>query len=534
MHRATAPTWTKWRPVDPTSPHWYDLASLKVLIAAEIDKANRDRSAQRTIADFIADFRGLAGTIKRRDICEAVSASRAHLGDFFARGDGAVRRLLDAMKAASKPVKARDLGVLGERHVLAMIKGGASARYKQSQVDVEGVPYLIEAGFSHRPEFSSGRVKITGLNWSTSIGGDPFGSVNGDGLGALLAEQRAGPEEPIAFFLHVASPRLTFLDRGKSEVHLPAAVDEAAVAAVKQVTAAWARQRKAEERDRSARLRRDDAMNASLKPMSIRDAAFKVMAKAYAAASDNGNLPVQPRQIFYAARPEILRLARIERLDAGRWTQEMLVDYMNAHPECANWDVTFSDRGDFAEPHTGRVVGLGTLAVRDYIGGYAKPALIESGFAGPQIETRGPEGRLAGLLYIEKQGFGPLLRQAKIAERFDLAIMSCRGMSVTAARSLVDQTCARFKVPLYILHDFDISGFSIASTLHTSNCRFKFNTDFKVVDFGLRLADVERLGLEAEPVVFGKISQSAIRDRLKINGATKPKSASCSASAASN
>jgi hypothetical protein len=37
----------------------------------------------------------------------------------------------------------------------------------------------------------------------------------------------------------------------------------------------------------------------------------------------------------------------------------------------------------------------------------------------------------------------------------------------------------------------------------------------------LRLADVERLGLESEPVVFGKISQSALRDRLRINGATE-------------
>jgi hypothetical protein len=405
VHRATAPTWTKWKPTDPTSAHWHDLASLITLIAAEIDKANRDRSAQRTVADFLADFRGLAGTAKRRDICEAVNASRAHLDDFFARGDGAVRRLLDEMKMASKPVKARDLGALDERHVLAMIKGGASARYKQSQVDVHGAPYLIEVGFSHRPGLT-GRIMVTGLNWSVSIGGNPFETLNGDGLGALLAEQRAGPEEPVAFFLHIARPRLEFLDRGKSEVHLPAAVDEAVVGAVKQVTAAWARQRKAEERDRSARLRRDDAMNTSLKPMSIRDAAFKVMAKVYAAASDNGKLPAEPRQIYYAARGEILRLAKVERLDSGRFTQEFLVDYLNEHPEeCAAWDVVFSDRGHFVEPHTGRVVGLGTMAVRDYTGGYANPALIESVFAGPQIKTRGPEGRFAGLLYIEKQGF---------------------------------------------------------------------------------------------------------------------------------
>ena len=518
--KATAPGWTKWNPTDPTSAHWYDLASLKTLIAAEINKANRDRCAQRTVADFIAEFRGLSGTAKRRDICQALNASGEHLDTFFAHGDGPVRRLLAAMKAVSKLVKARDLGVLGERHVLAMIKGRASARYKQSQVDVEGVPYLIEAAFGHCPE--SSRLIVTGLNWSISVGGDPFGTLFGDGLGALLAEQRAGPEEPITFFLHVASPRLTFLDRGKSEVHLPPEVDEAVVAAVKQVTAAWARQRKAEERDRSARLRRNDAMNAS-KPVSIKDAAHAIMAKAYAAVSE-GDLPAEARQIYYAARGEILRRTGAGSVNADYFTQSLLVDFMSEHPdECAGWNVTFSDRGHFTEPHTGHQIGLGTLAVREYVDSYAKPHLIEGGFAGPQIKTRGPEGRFGGILCVEKEGFEPLLEQARIANRFDLSIMSCKGMSVTAARELVDQTCARFKVPLHILHDFDISGFSIAATLHTSNRRFKFSTvsgeDFKVVDLGLRFADIDDLG--REPVNLDPRKEAAQRERLRINGATE-------------
>ena len=98
-----------------------------------------------------------------------------------------------------------------------------------------------------------------------------------------------------------------------------------------------------------------------------------------------------------------------------------------------------------------------------------------------------------------------------------------KGMSVTAARELVDETCARFNVPLYILHDFDVSGFSIAATLHTSNRRFKFSTvsgeDFKVVDLGLRLADIGHLG--REPVNLDPRKAAAQRERLKINGATE-------------
>ena len=82
----TNANWRKWAPSDPTSAHWYHAGSLKTLIAAEINKARQDGSAQRTVADFVAQFRGLSGTAKRRDICEAVGAARARLDSFFDPG----------------------------------------------------------------------------------------------------------------------------------------------------------------------------------------------------------------------------------------------------------------------------------------------------------------------------------------------------------------------------------------------------------------------------------------------------------------
>ena len=99
--------------------------------------------------------------------------------------------------------------------------------------------------------------------------------------------------------------------------------------------------------------------------------------------------------------------------------------------------------------------------------------------------------------------------------------MSCKGMSVTAARTLIDRTCARYCIPLLILRDFDISGFSIAKTLCSDTRRFSFKSEFGFIDLGLRLADVEELGLESEPVSFGNTGPDKIRDRLKLNGATQ-------------
>src|SRR4029450_127650 len=88
----------------------------------------------------------------------------------------------------------------------------------------------------------------------------------------------------------------------------------------------------------------------------------------------------------------------------------------------------------------------------------------------------------------------------QLAERYDLAIMSTKGMSVTAARELVEQLCAVHSVPLLVLHDFDKAGFSIAGTLRRSTRRYRCGHGHaaSVIDLGLRLEDVD--GLETEGV----------------------------------
>jgi DNA topoisomerase VI subunit A len=55
------------------------------------------------------------------------------------------------------------------------------------------------------------------------------------------------------------------------------------------------------------------------------------------------------------------------------------------------------------------------------------------------------------------------LRRAEIAKWHDLLITSSKGFSVVAVRRLIDDLCGRRGLPLYILHDFDISGFSGAT-----------------------------------------------------------------------
>jgi hypothetical protein len=278
--------------------------------------------------------------------------------------------------------------------------------------------------------------------------------------------------------------------------------------AVRSVTATWARQRKAEEREAARVSRRRDALVRSRR-VTIREAAWSVMPQAYLKASSGGTLPAHARQIMYAARGDIQRLTG-RTLDDQYFTQQLLPDFMNEHPSAtAEWDVVFDARGHFHEPHTGRIVPLGTIEVRRHLGQVANHALPELDLALPEMAifpTCGPDHRYGAILFVEKEGFLPLFRAVHLAERYDLAIMSTKGLSVTASRMLVDRLCAAHDVPLLVLHDFDKSGFSILGTLRRDTRRYAFRNRIDVVDLGLRLEEMHDNAMDG---CLGPLHQAA-------------------------
>jgi hypothetical protein len=228
---------------------------------------------------------------------------------------------------------------------------------------------------------------------------------------------------------------------------------------------------------------------------------------------------------MYAARPEILRLTGRTSFDDKYFTQQLLPDYQIEHPEeTADWDVLYDDRGHFTEPHTGRMIGLGTLAVRRYlIAQCREPSILAASVAPANVSTFGPKARYRSALFIEKEGFLPIVESARIAERFDVALMSTKGMSVTAARQLIDGLAA-MGVRVFVLHDFDVSGFSIKKTFTESGRRHKFKNNLDYVDIGLRLADIEDFQRRGEPLQSEPVTVPGDRakraERLRINGAT--------------
>ena len=270
--------------------------------------------------------------------------------------------------------------------------------------------------------------------------------------------------------------------------------------AIEGVTNKWAKQRKAEERAASARANRRYVMT-RVRSINLKEASEQILPAAWAKASGDGKYPASARQIYYAARGPLQDMTG-KPVNYNYFSQTLLPDFIEENME--TWDVVYDARGTYFEPHGKRPVPIGTLQVRQYLAGVdtEDPDEIPEIVLSRRFPTTGPRNRFGAILFIEKEGFKPLLDAARIAKRFDIAIMRTKGMSVTASRQLIEELCADHDIPLLVLHDFDVSGFTIAGTLQESTRRYEFTRTFTVIDLGLRLADTD--GLESEDVFFGR------------------------------
>lgn len=534
---ASDPTWAKWKPNKPTSPHWYEVIHLERLIGAYIEDG-RKTGEDLTVATFLGKFDGLAGSAKQKQITEECGLSRATLSDLVDSSGfkpGGIPRLLAAMKKASRPVNPKRLGIIGHQHFRTRFAQLGcdydKVEYdKRFSVDTSGLPCVTEAAFGWCGENGDDRrMLLVGANCSPRIS-NPFRSFgsSGEGLETLLSKQRCGSDEPIVFAAHVTHPRIEYTDRGKTAIVVNADQEGSSLAGdvmdtSKKVTNPWAKQRKREERDASARHRRRENLDGGNRVYQS-DIAWEVIKRAYAEVGSNGQLTAHSRQIYYEAREE-MRERTGRPVDSKYFTQNLLPRCVNEHPEeTANWRITYDARGNFIEPHTGESIPISTLKIDEYLAASRRhcPGDISLQSISVTYPTCGTRNRISAVLFIEKEGFHPLFEDVKLAERYDLAIMSTKGQSTVAARKLVDAVSAiGTGVPLLVLHDFDKWGLLIAENLtavsehaeKSGRKRYEFQNTINVIDLGLRLDDVKKWKLASERVEFkGKIPASATKE----------------------
>ena len=285
---------------------------------------------------------------------------------------------------------------------------------------------------------------------------------------------------------------------------------------VETATSKWTRQKKSEKRHPGMVRYRMSRMTKEPRTTQ-KDAAWEIMEEAYLKASANNTLPALARQIYYQARPKIMEMTDDKELAYNYFSQTLLPDYIEE--QGVSWNVVYDARGHLEEPHTNRRIGVGTIEIGNYLHAIKEPEIVPAEFSDTTVDIVGPSGNLSGVLFCEKEGFNPLFKAVNLANRHDLMIISTKGVSVTAARLLIDRICGDNDLPLFVLHDFDIAGFMIFGTLHRDTRRYQFSNNIEPIDLGLRLEDIA--GLQREPAAATKTNQDILREQLAVNGVTE-------------
>lgn len=225
---ATTAEWRKWMPSSPTCPHWYEPDYLERLLGAYITH-DLQAGRERTVREFISEFKGLTSTIKQKQALAELDLARAPISALLTEDardfdHPAVARLLEVMCEQAKPVRPRALGAIGRKHLAERfaslgIREGSFDYRKVEQLHDDGLPQVTEVAFAALKEEDGHRDLVTGVNWSAAWI-NPFRQLGerGQSLDTFLSERRFQSHQPIALLLHVAHPRVQYADRGKSTV----------------------------------------------------------------------------------------------------------------------------------------------------------------------------------------------------------------------------------------------------------------------------------------------------------------------------
>lgn len=507
----------KWKGSDPVPPHWFTSAQFSNLIAAEIF-ATPDKS----LRDFLEQFRGMRSNADRSAVLsEAMlpgSAKISTLSSAETLDHEAINNLHGAMVKKVRPVSASNLGCVGKAAIEDWTGDIGRATYKKILVEHPSHPYVIEVCLCVMKKWEQGRVVFCSTNFSANLG-IPYPEIY-----QAMDQNRINQYDPVLVWVHVIGPNIPWSDHGKTQANLHKHATDAIFGCLESVSREWQKKKRQSDRDGRLGQKKVDEFikNERKKLPSIKEAAWACMEEAYALVSDDGALPVYARQMMYACRPHILEMTDRDSIDDQYFTQTLLPDFSAENPELTRgWEVTYDARGHINEPHSKRVIPLGTLEVRGYVRKWsdARMAVIEDEL--PIVLTSGPQDRFGAVLFIEKEGFIPLLEREQIMERYDIAVMSTKGMSNTSARELVESLSNR-GIKILVAHDFDKSGFDICAKLSSDTRRFSFDDVPHVIDIGLRLDDVRRMNLQSESVTY--VQEKDPREILRQQGCTDEES----------
>ena len=227
--------------------------------------------------------------------------------------------------------------------------------------------------------------------------------------------------------------------------------------------------------------------------MTIANRVKRILDEAVQRVSDGGKMKFDIRSLFYAVREIFLK----------RWPGEKFYLY-NSFTQ------------DFMrsyERQNGKLEGM----VRGPRGKYVAPD--ETGWRSEDDVKPGvwiSRGIGNKILVVEKLGLYEQMKANEFDKRLDCIIMTTQGFTTEAGRDALNQV-EEWKIPICVLHDYDVNGILIKQTLVRPTKRLDTAVNPEIlVDVGLNLEVIKALrehrDLTPEPVDLGK------QDLAKLEG----------------
>jgi hypothetical protein len=429
-----------------SSPWWFDADSFWQLLQAAGSRSARDvvaafEGCSRTAAEIAAAFHGrTASSLDRPEAAALLSAARKHAKPVQPTRLGFVGRLDDY------PGYARATG----EYVVKAARFGLNAE----------VPFTLEVWAKPQEEpgltVCVNRTPVVAeLQLQRLVKPRTHYAVFGCGLGHRF---RVGKGHEFGFLVNVQTPYMPITNDGK-EPNLRPILDELLKALSK-----------------AARGARRLCQVKGVKARSQKQVILEALPAAIAKASGDGRYRFSLRQLFYAVRPAFLEAFGQEP------SYDTFCDVIRDYEANQGRDIPgmYRDtRGTLYHPHTGEEIPLGTLTVEKY---------------------RRPAWTFNKLLYSEKEGLFPILREARWPERHDCALVTSKGFASRAVRDVLDLLGDTGEpLDFYCIHDGDGPGTLIYQALQEGTKARRART-VRIVNLGLEPEEALALGLGVEPV----------------------------------
>jgi len=193
-------------------------------------------------------------------------------------------------------------------------------------------------------------------------------------------------------------------------------------------------------------------------------------------ASGGGRYRYSLRQLFYAIRPTFLELIGTE---PGYGYFGQVITGYEAELGHDLDGIYRDDRGVLYHPHLQEDIPLGTRSVEEY---------------------ERPKWTFNKILYCEKEGFFPILKDAEWPERHDCALLTSKGFAGRAARDVLDLLADSDEdITFFCIHDADGPGTVIYQTL-TQATKARKARRVHVVNLGLEPKEAIEMELPVEAV----------------------------------